>query len=94
MEIPVNANRKVELMDCSTFDGFRRPPTPVRQWTWAGVGSWQETLEAGLKVRRADLAERRREWDAALRDLDLGEPALASVATRHPHTVLRACELR
>ena len=63
------------LKDWSAFDGFQRPAPPVRQWTWVGVGSWQETLEAGLKVRRADLAERRREWDAALRDLDLGDPS-------------------
>jgi hypothetical protein len=62
-------------IDWSAFDGFRRPAPPMRQWTWAGVGSWQETLEASLKVRRADLAERRREWDAALSDLDLGDPS-------------------
>lgn len=62
-------------IDWSAFEGFRRPAPPVRQWTWVGVGSWQETLEAGLKVRRADLAERRREWDTALRDLDLGDPS-------------------
>ncbi|MBI3401666.1 MAG: hypothetical protein HY048_09620 [Acidobacteria bacterium] len=68
------------------FDGFRRPAPPVRQWTWVGVGSWQETLEAGLKVRRADLAERRREWDAALRDLDLGDP---SAVDRTSFRVLR-----
>jgi hypothetical protein len=61
--------------DWSAFDGFQRPAPPRRQWTWAGVDSWQETLEAVLKVPRADLAERRREWDAALRDLDLGDPS-------------------
>lgn len=47
----------------------------MRHWTWAGVGAWQETLEAGLKVRRADLAERRREWDTALSELDLRDPS-------------------
>lgn len=47
----------------------------MRQWTWADIGSWQETLEAGLKVRRGDLAECRREWDAALRDLGLHDPS-------------------
>ena len=51
----------VELMDWSAFDGFRRPKQPVRRRTWAGVDSWQETLEAGLNVNRAELAERRRE---------------------------------
>src|SRR5258708_28212550 len=62
-------------MDWSAFEGFRRPAPPMRQWTWAGIGAWQETLEAGLKVPRADLAERRREWDVALHDLDLGDPS-------------------
>jgi hypothetical protein len=61
--------------DWSIFDSFRRPVLPARQCTWADVGSWQETLEAGLKVRRADLAESRQEWDYALRDLDLGVPS-------------------
>lgn len=73
-------------IDWSAFDGFRRPAPPMRQWTWAGVGSWQKTLEAGLKVRRADLAERRREWDAALRDLDRGDP---SAVDRTSFRVLR-----
>jgi hypothetical protein len=53
---------------------------------WASIGSWQETLEAGLKVRRDDLAERRREWDVALRDLDLRDP---SAADRTRFRVLR-----
>jgi hypothetical protein len=73
-------------MDWSAFDGFRRPTPPLRQWTWAGVGSWQETLEAGLKLRRADLAARRQEWDAALRDLDLRDP---SAVDRTSFRVLR-----
>jgi hypothetical protein len=59
----------------SAFDGFQRFASPVRRWTWTGVGSWQETLEAGLKLRRAELAERRREWDVALRDLGLRDPS-------------------
>ena len=63
------------VRDWSAFDGFRRPASPIRQWTWASIGAWQETLEAGLKVRRADLAKRRQEWETALRDLDLGDPS-------------------
>lgn len=59
----------------SAFDEFRRPAPPTRLWTWAGVGEWQEALEAGLKLSRADLAARRREWDTALCDLDLGDPS-------------------
>ena len=70
-----NANQNVELMDWSAFDGFRRPPAPIRRWTWTGVGSWQDALEAAMRVRRADLAKRRQEWDAALRDLDLRDPS-------------------
>ena len=61
----------------------------MRQWTWADIGSWQETLEAGLKVRRADLAERRREWDAALRDLDLLDLRDPSAVDRTSFRVLR-----
>src|SRR5262245_36240265 len=57
------------LMDWSVFDGFRRPAPPMRRWTWTGVASWQSTLEAGLHAWRAELAERRQEWDEAMRDL-------------------------
>jgi hypothetical protein len=73
-------------MDWSAFDGFQRPAPPVRYWTWAGVGLWQEIFEAGLKVSRDDLAECRREWDAALCDLNLGDP---SAVDRTSFRVLR-----
>ena len=73
-------------MDWLAFDRFRCPAPRIRQWTWAGVSSWQEALEAGLKVGRADLAERRQEWDIALRDLDLGDP---SAVDRTSFRVLR-----
>jgi hypothetical protein len=73
-------------MDWLVFDRFRQPAPPMRRWTWAGVGAWQETLEAGLKIPRADLAERRREWDAALTHLNLGDP---SAVDRTAFRVLR-----
>lgn len=60
-------------MDWSAFAGFRRPRRPMGPCTWTVVVSWQ--VEAAMPVRRAELAKRRQEWDAALRDLDLRDPS-------------------